>query len=122
MRRTPTTLCRRRVVEIFVNEALIVSPSDGAADRGGQLGPLSGERTYAEALSSRDLQHQLASGMAGHSAVKCLSGLRQRDCFRDHRADCAGIYQRSDSDKLFSIGVGGAKQDRKSVVLGGERN
>ena len=90
---------------------------DGAADRGGQLGLLSGERTYAEALSSRDLQHQLSSGMAGHSAFKCLSGLRQRDCFRDHRADCAGIYQRRDFAELFSIGLDDEKHSAPAAAL-----
>src|SRR5262250_2683056 len=51
-----------------------------------------------------DRQHQLPSGMAGHSTFECLSGLRQRDRLRGHRADCAGIDQRREPAELFAIG------------------
>src|SRR5215831_10108984 len=89
MRRPPPMLLRRRVVEsLYVTRSWLF-----------------------------DRQHQLPSGMAAHSAFKCLSGLRQRDCFRDHWADCAGIYQRRDSAKLFSIGADDEKHAATAAVL-----
>src|SRR5499427_1525411 len=51
-----------------------------------------------------DRQHQLPSGMAGHSTFKCPSGFCQRDCLCDHRADRASIDQRRDLAQLFAIG------------------
>src|SRR5215467_4363436 len=51
-----------------------------------------------------DRQHQLPSGMAGHSTFKCLPGFCQRECLCDHRADRASIDQRRDLPQLFAIG------------------
>src|SRR5215471_14555037 len=49
-------------------------------------------------------QHQLPSGMAGHSTFERLSGYCQRDRLCDHRANCASIDQRRDLAQLFAIG------------------
>src|SRR5262250_1402233 len=70
---------------------------------------LSSLRRVVESLSVArswlvDGQHQLPSGMAGHSTFKCRSGFCQRDCLCDHRADCASIDQRRDLAQLFAIG------------------
>src|SRR5262245_40822528 len=51
-----------------------------------------------------DRQHQLPSGMAGHSTFECLSGYCQWDRLCDHRANCANIDQRRDLAQLFAIG------------------
>ena len=54
--------------------------------------------------------------MAGHPAFKRLSGPRQRNCFCDDRPNCAGIYQRRDFTKLFSIRLDDEKQPAPAMV------
>src|SRR5215813_3409102 len=78
-----------------VNDAQTISN----ASRRRVVESLSGARSWLV-----DRQHQLPSGMAGHSTFERLSGYCQRDRLCDHRANCASIDQRRDLAQLFAIG------------------